>query len=109
MGNIGSHVDLTSGRVGHQADIEAAGVLPPELVRNGADNFRIRKVNRSIVTSPKLLAKPLKRQVDWPVNVAFTGSNLCTRANKLNPLNISTARAEDWPVNATLQDEPRRA
>jgi hypothetical protein len=66
-------------------------------------NFRVRKVNRSIVTSPKLLAKPLKRQVDWPVNVAFTGSNLCTRANQLSPLNISTARAEDWPVNAVIQ------
>ena len=69
-------------------------------------NFRVRKVNRSIVTSPELLAKPLKRQVDWPVNVAFTGSNLCTRANQLSPLNISTARAEDWPVNAVIRPEP---
>ena len=36
-------------------------------------NFRVRKVNRPIVTYPKLFAKRLKRQVDWPVNLAFTG------------------------------------
>jgi hypothetical protein len=77
----------------------------PEVLKiaPNARTLRVRKVNRSIVTSPELLAKPLKRQVDWPVNVAFTGSNLCTRANQLSPLNISTARAEDWPVNAVIQ------
>jgi hypothetical protein len=33
MGNIGSHVDLTSGWSGHQANTQAAGASIAELVR----------------------------------------------------------------------------
>jgi hypothetical protein len=32
MGNIGSHVDLTSGRRGHQANAESGGSFPGKLV-----------------------------------------------------------------------------
>jgi hypothetical protein len=66
-------------------------------------SFRMRKINRPIVTSPTLSAKPLKRQVDWPVNLAFTGP-ICARALNLRfPLRLGARGHHDWPVNAVIQ------
>ena len=65
---------------------------------------RMRKINRPIVTSPTLSAKPLKRQVDWPVNLAFTGP-ICARALNLRfPLRLGARGHHDWPVNAVIQE-----